>query len=212
MRWFISWIVTVLLTGIVAGVVLVLDALVKREVGWAATVRSALNLPLPEAIQSLGAPLLIVLAELLCWIIVRALLVRIFAYVNSEVGSSPRDSDLPGGEARNRRRARRGQLSIRLFHNPSGWWLAPFAIAMNLLVWSAASFELNSTPTYEPPVPVAIWGLSMLWAATLAAAMVTPDKAIPVRVPRVEPEREVDRFLDIPAEAPEGESPTLGST
>ena len=210
MRWFISWLVTAVLTGFAVAVVLGLDFLVGKEVAWAGPARSALNLPLPNVVQVLGTPAATVLAQTACWIIVRVVLVRVFAYINSEMTSSPRDAEGPGGARKNRRRAQRGQRSIRLFHNPTGWWLAPFAIALNVIVWSARSFELNAVEGYSPPIPVPIWGLSMLYAASLAAAMATPDKAIPVRAKRVADDPELDPLLSTPGDSAEGESPTLG--
>ncbi len=200
MRWFISWYVTALVTGFAAALLVTLDWLSNKEQSWATAAREAIAL---EPNGS-GGWLLILAAQLACWILVRLVLVRVFAYINSELSSSPRGDD--SGSLVNRRRASRGRVMIRMFHNPTGWWLAPYALVLNLIVWSARPFEW----TTNPPIPVAAWGLCALFGATLLAAMVTPDKRIPVRF-RGAQEGNLDRLLETPEDQPGEESPVLGA-
>jgi len=199
-RWFISWYVTALLTGLVAAVLVALDWFSSREQAWAIAAREAIAVNPGTDVGWLR----ILIAQFGCWVVARVVLVRIFAYVNSEVASSPRGDG--SGLVVNRRRSNRGRFVIRMFHNPTGWWLAPYAIALNLIVWSARPFEW----TTKPPIPVALWGLSALFAATLVAAMVTPDKRIPVRYRAVD-EAPPDILLDTPEDRSAEESPVLGA-
>jgi len=203
MRWFISWWLTALTTGLVALGTILLDWLAAGGHAWAVRVRETLTPPIPGLLEGYGAPAFIVLAQLGFWALARLVLIRIFAYVNSEETSSPRGA---GGW-----RAGSGRRSILLFHNPTGWWLAPFAVALNVLVWSAASFELNFTLGYSPPIPVAVWGLSVLFGLTLTSAMLTPDRPLRLRPVEDSAERLPDPLLQLPEEEPEGTSPALGA-
>lgn len=214
MRWFISWWVTAIMTGVVALGTIMLDRLATAGHLWASSLKTTLTPPIPRLIADGGAPLLIVITQLAFWVLVRLVLIRVFAYVNSEMSSSPRGGVGVANAAqmaRDRRRTGSGRHAVRLFHNPSGWWLAPFAAALNVLVWSAASFELSVKRGYSAPIPVALWGLSMLFGLTLTAAMLTPDRPLKLRL-REDPEiREPDPDLALPAEEPEGTSPALGT-
>ncbi|MGI9252390.1 MAG: hypothetical protein ACR2J8_01480 [Thermomicrobiales bacterium] len=184
MRWFIAWIFTAMMTFLASALVLTLDVLSSREVDWATTAREALSLPVPGFLARFAVPVLIVLAQVGCWLLARIVLLRVFAYVNSEMVSSPR-SALGDEEAslrpRDRRRRLRGRTAIRFFHNPRGGWMLLYVMALNMLVWAVAPLEFNVPYWYLPPIPIPVWGLCMLYAATVTLAMLTPDKPLSVR-------------------------------
>ena len=197
MRWFVAWLVTAIVTAVVWG----LYWLAGIGVPLVSPLVDRLQPPLVDWSRSFGAPVLIVGAQFVCWTAARLVLIRVFAYVNSETEASPR-----GAGDRRGWRASLGALAVRLFHNPTGRWLAPFAALLNLVVFAAAPLELGSAIEAAPAHP-ALWGLSALYALTLAAA-VRPDRVIPLRSRGDEPAP--DAMLDLPADA-EAPQPALGA-
>ena len=214
MRWFIAWLITAVLTLFASIVVLSLDGLSGREVVWAIAARQALSLPVPAALSKFAVPELIVLAQTGCWLLARIVLLRVFAYVNSEMISSPRSAFGPE-EARllprDRRRRTWGRVAIRLFHNPQGGWMIFYAVTLNLLVWAVAPLEFNVPYWYLPPIPIPVWGLCMLYAATVALAFLTPDRPLSVRKPIDPGEKPLDPVLEERESEPANPAPSLGA-
>jgi hypothetical protein len=159
MRWFAAYWTTVLLTGVgaalfalrTAGIPVVSPALV-----WAIPVSS---LPRWTAVWAIFG----------CYVVVRFVLIRIFAYTASATDSSPRGR--PG------RRAALGALVARLFHNPTGGWLVPYALVL------AALTAVIAPLVWFGLVSPVFWALSALYATTLSVARFRPDEPLPLRAP-----------------------------
>jgi hypothetical protein len=207
MRWFVAWFVTAVLTGIVGA----LYWLAGAGMPVISPVLTRLQPPLVDLTRFFGAPALIVGLQFACWTLTRLVTIRVFAYVNSETEASPRGqaARAVGGRGRGRDgwKTALGALIVRLLHNPTGRWLLPFAAVLNLVVFAAAPLELRSTIEAAPVHP-AWWGLSALYAMTLAAAAV-PDRLIPLRPRGAEPEP--DPVLDQPADDDASPQPALGA-
>ncbi len=207
MRWFLAWLITALLTALAHG----LYWLAGADIPVVSSLLRRLQPPLVDVAGGLGGPWLIFWSQVACWAVTRLVLIRLFAYINSETEGSPRGPELGASAGRsraNRRRIALGALAVRLFHNPTGRWLALYAVLLNLAVWAAAPLVLR--PSMEASlVHPAYWGLSALYAMTVAAAAATPDKLIPLRPQATDPNP--DPVLDLPGNADATAGPALGA-
>ncbi|HEU5434681.1 MAG TPA: hypothetical protein VFU81_23605, partial [Thermomicrobiales bacterium] len=108
-----------------------------------------------------------------CYAVVRFVLIRVFAYTASATDSSPRGR--PG------RRAALGAFVARLCHNPTGGWLAPYALLLGALTAAIAPL------VWFGIVSPVFWALSALFATTLSIARFRPDDPLPLREPAPTP-------------------------
>ena len=157
MRWFAAYWTTVFLTGVAAALFALRNAgmpVVSPALVWAIPVSA-----LPRWIT--------VGAIFGCYAVVRFVLIRVFAYTASATDSSPRGR--PG------RRAALGALVARLFHNPTGGWLAPYALLLDALTAVVAPL------VWFGLVSPVFWALSALYATTLSIARFRPDDPLPLR-------------------------------
>lgn len=195
MRWFASFWVTVAL------------CLVGAFVYWLSTIDvwvidDLLNHRLvPSGLVRLTTiPLLVGL----CYALVRGILHRVLAYTESAIDASPRAE----GE-RGRRRAAIGNAAYVAFGNPTGWWLAPFALVLGLaaaaagaLRWSLVTTGIVGTSDGDLLVTLLLV-LAILYATTVGSAMLFPDRPQPLRALHgAAADPDLDPILGVPDEAP----------
>lgn len=195
MRWFASFYLTVALSLFV----LLLDWIAQADIPW---LSDGMRAVFPESIVNWWTIPLLVTG---CYALVRIILQRVVAYTESAIDASPRESR----SAWSRRRAALGMAAYRWFGNPTGRWLAPFALVASVvagLAWLVrGTMYLQGGFDVDEDWPVVL-GLSFLalYALTLDMAMLFPDR--PQRL-RPEPEPDPDPILDLPDSPDEPPAP-----
>jgi hypothetical protein len=193
MRWFLAFFTTALLTLVVAAAYIV--AYYEPAVpGISALLRSALPTLLPWVPAGWAIPAVI----FAFFALVRAALIRTFAYKESEIESSPRGRSVSKRDSSRSSGADVSEafsgLVFRWLYNPTRGWLAPYVLLVNLIVW------LGRPLAVLDPMHAVAWALSALYGATLALAMVFPDR--PLRF-RAATDVELDSVLVLPSEPAE---------
>lgn len=173
MRWFASFWITVLVTAVAAGLLALRGADMP-------VVSDALRGIIP-----VGRIPWFVQAGLIfgCWTVTRIALQWVIAYTESATDASPR--------ARPGKRARLGALAYRWFGNPTGRWLAFYAIVLTIV--AALLTPLRYVFGFAP----ALVTLTALYAATLVSAAAAPDRRQPLRA---ESDPAPDPVLTMPGE------------
>jgi hypothetical protein len=172
---FLALICTVALTGLAAAAERIADGNVPVLSPLFAAV-------LPGDIHSRSLRVIVVVAlQSACYAICLYYLKRLYGYAAGETEAAPRTLAAAVPVTRWRlRRPREGPVWSalqRLFASPTGRWLAPFAIPLNVIVAVALPLAFNGK------VPAALWGLSMLYARTLSRVSRNPDGPDPLLEP-----------------------------
>jgi hypothetical protein len=200
MRWFSSFWVTVLVCLVGMGLSWVAGHGWEHVSSWLAPFEFVSN------------PIVIGPAVLGAYALVRLILQRVIAYTESAIDASPRESRTAWGS----RRASLGLLAYRLFGNPTGKWLAPYALVLGVVAGAAllirvpmmlAGLATGEWQRHE----VLLLTLIGLYATTVTMAMLFPDR--PQRLRPVE-EADPDEVLELPDSdgPPEAELPPAAKT
>jgi hypothetical protein len=148
---------------------------------------------LPGQIESRAVGVIVVTAlQYACYRVCHFYLQRLYGYAVEETDAAARAIAAIAAKSKDTktaqpvrwklRRPRQGRFwsaMERLFATPAGGWLAPFAIPMTIIVF------LASPLAFTGQVPATVWGLTALYARTLASVRRDPD----VPEPLLEPER-----------------------
>ena len=173
MRWFSAFFVTLGIAGI-AGALFYLRG---QELPY---LSPALISIIPFSFRPSG---LQVIALFAVWSIVRAVLQRVLAYTEAETEASPRRPS--------HWRSSLGTTAFRLFYNPTGVWLAFYAMFLDIAVIVAFPLWRNGI------IPALAWGCAALYAATVTSAMLLPDRPQLLN-PDPRHEQEPDPILLVP--------------
>ena len=183
MRWFASFYLTLLSTGVIAGLLWLRE----HPLFGIRETAQALQWLIPEIVaafvQAFTIPLLF--ATLL---VIRLVLQRVLAYTASATEASPR--------ARPGKRAALGAAAYTLWHNPTRWWLSPFAVVIGIVVGLTGVFVFIIDRGVEARL---LWGLTAIFASTITAAMANPDRRQPLRTAPGD-EEAVDPVLAVPGQ------------
>lgn len=182
MRWFLAYWITLLICLIFVGIYLVIAAGLP---GISSTLDAAL---LGGAPPWWLIPVLVSAA----YLFVRIVLHRVLAYTESAIEASPR-----GDGQRGRRRAALGNAAYTAFGNPTGLWLAPFALILGA-AGALTAFLRWGLGRPDHLLLTLLLTLLVLYAVVTTSAMASPDRPQPLLY--VDEDPELDPILEHPDE------------